>query len=119
MLCKNLKDYRLYLLGRDKDSTEETNYGIKGIPYVCFDALSNNVDYADRIPAIRRIYTFVSYYDGSSPMHDRPCAVNYIGSTYRTMEFCFPLHLMKNDPPVYPVFDVIEEMVKWFWVDLP
>lgn len=112
-MCSLLKDYNT------TDTLPADDYGIQGIPYVCYDALSNDLDYADRIPYYRRIYTFISYFGSTSDMHGRPCAVNYIGSTSRMMEFCFPLNLMKNDPPEYPVFKVMGEMVKWFWEDLP
>ncbi len=89
-------------------------YGVRGIPYVCYVGMSNNLDSERRIPAQRRMYSFVSYYGSISPMHDRPCAVNWIGPTYRTAEFCFPLHLMENAPD-QQVFKVVEETVKWFW----
>jgi hypothetical protein len=109
--CEDLKGYNSTIPGR--------NFGVRGIPYVCYEALSNKLDFAKRIPYQRRIYTFISYYGSISPMHEKPCAVNYIGSTYRTAEFCFPLNLMKNESPDQPVFKVMEEMVKWFWEDLP
>lgn len=109
--CKELEGY---------DSAEPgRNFGVRGIPYVCYVALSNKLDFAKRIPYQRRIYTFISGYGSISPMHDKPCAVNYIGPTYRTAEFCFPLNLMKNESPDQPGFEVMEEMVKWFWEDLP
>lgn len=112
--CKNLKGY-------DPNWRNDNfrYFGVRGIPYVCYVAMSNNVDFKHRIPAERRIFTFISYYP-ISPMHNRPCAVNYIGPTYRTAEFCFPLNLMKNDEQDdYPAFKVMEKMVQWFWEDLP
>jgi len=108
--CKLLKGYN--------PSVPARNFGIRGIPYVCFDAISNTQDFANRIPAERRIYSFVSYYGIISPMQDMPCAVNYIGATYRTAEFCFPPHLMKNDGD-HPANQVMEKVVEWFWEDLP
>lgn len=94
------------------------NFGVRGIPYVCYDALSNKLDFAKRIPYQRRIYTFISYYPSISLMHEKPCAVNYIGPTYRTAEFCFPLNLMKNDAG--EVFEVMGKLVdEFFWEDLP
>ncbi|MFH1337219.1 MAG: hypothetical protein ABII96_11955 [Candidatus Zixiibacteriota bacterium] len=107
--CKLLKGYNPLIPAR--------NFGIRGIPYVCFDAISN-WDFAGRIPAERRIYSFVSYYGSISDMDNKPCAINYIGSTYRTAEFCFPLHLMKNDGN-QPVYQVMKRVVEWFWEDLP
>ncbi len=109
--CEKLKGY---------DSTKtERHFGVRGIPYVCYVAMSNKLDSESRIPAERRIFTFISYYGSISPMHDKPCAVNYIGPTYRTAEFCFPLNLMKNDAPDYPIYEVMEKTVEWFWEDLP
>ncbi|KPK99793.1 MAG: hypothetical protein AMJ91_06225 [candidate division Zixibacteria bacterium SM23_73_3] len=109
--CGELKGY---------DPTNVAYYfGVRGIPYVCYDAMSNKLDFARRIPYQRRIYSFISYYGSISPMHQKPCAINYIGSTNRTAEFCFPLNLMKNESPDYPVFDVMKKMVEWFWEDLP
>jgi hypothetical protein len=95
------------------------HFGLRGIPYLCYIGISNNYDSEFRIPAERRMYSVVSYYGSISPMHDRACAANYIGPTYRTAEFCFPFHLMKNEAPDYPMFKVMEETVKWFWEDLP
>jgi len=112
--CKNLKGY-------DPNWTDGIYryFGVRGIPYVCYVTMSNNLDFARRTPAQRRIFTFISYY-GSPPMHDRPVAVNYIGPTFRTTEFCFPLNLMKNDEQDnYPVFEAMGKVVEWFWKDLP
>jgi hypothetical protein len=106
------------LMGYDA-SKPARNFGKRGIPKVCYVAISNTRDFAGRIPAERRIFTFISYYGSLSPMHNRPCATNYIGSTYRTAEFCFPLNLMKNEGPDYPVYKVMEETIEWFWEDLP
>ncbi len=112
--CKNLKGY-------DPNWTDENYlyFGVRGIPYVCYVTISNYLDFAGRIPAQRRIYTFISNYV-SPPMHGMPCAVNYIGPTFRTTVFCFPLNLMKNDQQDnYPAFEVMGKVVKWFWEDLP
>jgi hypothetical protein len=109
--CTKLLEY--------SDTATVFNFGVRGIPRVNYDALSNSQDYAFRIPAQRRIYSFVSYYGIISPMHDRPCAINYIGPTFRTVEFCFPLNLMKNESPDYPVFEVTHEMINWLLTDLP
>lgn len=110
--CKELKGY-------NPDSSV-VNYGVRGIPYVCYDGLSNDLDYHNRNPYQRRIYDFISYYGSASLMQNHSCAINYIGPTYRTTEFTFPLNLMKNEASDgYPVFKVIEDIVKWFWEDLP
>jgi hypothetical protein len=92
-------------------------FGTRGIPFVCVNGLSNPVDYEYRYPAQRRIYTYRSYYGSSSVagMDGNPCAENYIGPTYRTAEFTFPLNLMKNEEADgFPAFKVMEEMVRWF-----
>jgi hypothetical protein len=107
--CKLLKGYNPADVGR--------NFAMRGIPYVCFDAMANQ-DFEGRIPAERRIYSFVSHYGSISPMDDKPCAINYIGSTSRAAEFCFPLNLMKNDGD-HPVYQVMNKVVEWFWEDLP
>ena len=108
--CKLLRGY--------DPSKPARNFGIRGIPYVCFDAISSQ-DFENRIPAERRIYSLVSYYGSISDMDNNPCALNYIGPTYRTAEFCFPFHLMKNVGSPPPVYQVMEQIVEWFWEDLP
>jgi hypothetical protein len=102
-------------------STEKAalRFGEKGIPYVCFQALSNEPDFAHRIPYERRMFTFISVYGSLSAMHNMPCALNFIGPTFRTMDFAFPLNLMKNDAPDYPALTVMKKAVEWFWEDLP
>jgi len=109
-LCKKLKGYA---------NTTGYRFGVDGIPYVCYVAMSNFTDFEYRIPAGRRIFTFISNRGSLSPMQNMPCAVDYIGPTYRTAEFCFPLHLMKNDGADPPANKVIKEMVNWFWEGLP
>ena len=95
-------------------------FGVRGVPWVTFVATSNLTDWAFRIPAERRILSFISYYGSLSPMHDRPCGVNYIGPTFRTTLFTFPLNLMQNEEQDnYPAYRVMEEVIEWFWEDLP
>jgi hypothetical protein len=114
--CQQLRNYTWY----DPVRGPVYRFGTRGIPYVCFDALVNYTDFEDRYPAQRRIYTYRSYYGSASPLDGKPCAVTYVGPTYRTAEFTFPLNLMKNDAADgRPVFKVIEEMVNWFWKKLP
>ena len=109
--CQKLVGYKW----NDPKAGPAFRFGSHGIPFVCVDGLSNYVDSEDRYPAQRRIYTYRSYYGSGSFMDGNPCAVNYIGPTYRTAEFTFPLNLMKNDAADgHPGFRVIEEMVKWF-----
>jgi hypothetical protein len=115
--CKKLKGYAYWV---PLPSGPASRFGTRGIPYVCVDGLSNYLDSEYRIPAQRRIYTYRSYYGPTSLLEGNPCAANYIGPTYRTAEFTFPLNLMKNDAADgHPGFKVIDEMVKWFWEDLP
>jgi hypothetical protein len=109
--CKRLIDYR--------PADPVYRFGVRGIPWVTFVAMSNNTDWAFRIPAERRIFSFGSYYGYISPMHDRPCGVNYIGPTFRTAVFTFPPNLMQNEPDDYPVYQVMKEVITWFWEDLP
>jgi hypothetical protein len=109
--CKKLKGWDSTAAGRD--------FHIRGIPYVCFDGISNTSDFKGRIPYQRRMMSFISYY-GLPPMHEMPCAVNFIGSTFRTAEFTFPLDLMKNEASDnYPVYEVMKQVIEWFWQDLP
>jgi hypothetical protein len=110
--CKRLIEY--------KPNDAYQQWGARGIPWVTFVAMSNNMDWAFRIPAERRILSFVSYYGFLSPMHDRPCGVNYIGPTFRTAFFTFPLNLMQNDEQDdYPAHQVMKGVIEWFWEDLP
>jgi hypothetical protein len=106
-------------LGGYKDSAAVTRFGDNGIPWVCHQAISNQPDFEYRIPYERRMFTFISFYGSLSSMHNKPCGVNFIGSTYRTMDFSFPLNLMRNDAPDYPAFTVMKKAVEWFWDDLP
>lgn len=111
-VCKRLKQYL------PDDPFQQ--WGVRGIPWVTFVATSNRTDWAFRIPAERRILSFISYYGSLSPMHDRPCGVNYIGATFRTTLFTFPLNLMQNDEEDdYPAYQVMKEVIEWFWEDLP
>lgn len=96
------------------------HFDVNGIPYVCFDGISNTLDYARRIPSKRRMMSFISNYGSNSVMHEKPCAVNYIGSTFRTAEFTFPLELMRNEASDnYPVYEVMKQTIEWFLQDLP
>ncbi|MGB8658537.1 MAG: hypothetical protein WCE90_12260 [Candidatus Zixiibacteriota bacterium] len=117
--CQALKGYEKRYTDPDPLLRLGFRFGDHGIPYVCFDGISNTVDFASRIPYQRRIYSFVSYYGSISPMDDRPCGVDYIGPTFRTAEFTFPLNLLKNDAPDYPVNQVVKGLVDWFWENLP
>jgi len=111
-LCKRLIQY---------EAGSPTNgWGVRGIPWVTFVAMSNSNDWAFRIPAQRRIMSYLSYYGDLSLMHDHPCGVNYIGSTFRTALFSFPLNLMKNEAADdYPAYQVMKDVIDWFWEDLP
>jgi hypothetical protein len=103
--CKKIKGY---------DGTAPAKqFGTRGIPYVCTVGMSNALDWENRIPYQRRMFSFVSYYGSISDWDDFPCAINFIGPTFRTAEFCFPLHLMQNSSQ--QTFKVMEETVKWFW----
>jgi hypothetical protein len=110
-LCAKLKGYN--------PNEAVRKFGERGIPFVCYQGLSNLVDYESRIPAERRMFTFISYYGTLSTMDGRPCGLNWIGPTFRTAEFTFPLNLMRNDAPDYPAFKVVERTVSWFMKDLP
>ena len=110
-LCHRLKGYA--------DTSSVLKFGDRGIPYVGYQGMSNVQDAEYRIPYERRMFTFISFFGTLSPMHDKPCGVNFIGTTFRTAEFTFPLNLMKNDAPGYPAYQVVEKTVEWFWEDLP
>lgn len=90
------------------------NFRDNGIPYVPYDVLSDFDSYG-RGSLFRRLYSFVSRDSTSSEMKGYPCATTYIGSTFRTAEFAFPLNLMKN-PGASEAF---KRIVEWFWEDLP
>lgn len=116
-VCKGLIDYQWF--PPKPPPSPVYRFGSRGIPWVTFVAMSNDMDWAFRVPAQRRIYSFVSYYGFLSPMHDRPCGVNFIGPTFRTAVFTFPFNLMQNEEPGYPVNQVMKEIIEWFWEDLP
>ncbi len=110
--CQKLKGWDSNVWGR--------HFDVNGVPYICFDGISNTLDYARRIPSKRRMMSFISTYGSNSIMHEKPCAINYIGSTFRTAEFTFPLELMKNEASDnYPVYEVMKQTIEWFLQDLP
>jgi hypothetical protein len=110
-LCHRLRGYA--------DTAAVTRFGERGIPRVGTQGMSNLEDADDRIPYQRRMFSFVSYYGTLSLLDDKPCGINFIGPTFRTAEFTFPLNLMENQAPDYPGYQVVEKTVEWFWEDLP
>jgi hypothetical protein len=101
------------LMGYDP-SSEGKNFRKNGIPHVPYDFLAD-YDFKRRSPLQRRLYSFVSRFGSDSEMEGFPCATTYIGPTYRTAEFSFPLNLMK-DPGASEAFGKI---VTWLLEDLP
>jgi len=95
--------------------TEGKKFRENGIPRVPTEEISTTLDFAKRSPFQRRLYSFVSRRGRDSIMEEMPCATTYIGSTYRTAEFVFPLSLMKNDS----AREAFRKMINWFWEDLP
>lgn len=59
----------------------------------------------------QRIYSFVSFLGPNSEMHERPCGSRFIGSTFKTAEFCFPLFLMKDEQAK----EAMKLMIEWFF----
>ena len=102
------------LVGYDP-SDPGKNYPEYGIPHVPYVIISTALDWWGRAPLQRRLYSFTSRRDTYSEMHGMPCAVNYIGPTYRTATFCFPLNVMKDDGAL----EAFRKVVEWFWQDLP
>jgi hypothetical protein len=105
----------------DYDSTEPGfNFPMNGIPYVCYDVISTTLDFDKRTTLQRRLYSFISRRGLKSEMHLMPCATTYIGPTFRTAEFPFPLNLMKDGDETNPgAQEAFRKMVEWFWEDLP
>jgi hypothetical protein len=96
------------------------NFPVYGIPHVPYLVISTSFDYYGRPPTSRRLYSFISRSGTYSEMNGMPCAVNYIGPTYRTATFCFPLNVMKDGDVAEPgALDVFRRVVEWFWEDLP
>ena len=91
------------------------NFRENGIPRVPTEEISTTLDFAKRSTLQRRLYSFVSRRGRNSVMEEMPCATTYIGSTYRTAEFTFPLNLMKDDG----AREAFRKMINWFWEDLP
>lgn len=122
--------WQLPLLEMDPDKTEDLkgydpddpgkNFPKYGIPHVCYDIISITLDFNRRAPSHRRLYSFISRRGLKSEMHQMPCATTYIGPTFRTAEFSFPLNLMKGeeDNPD-AAYEAFRKMVEWFWEDLP
>jgi hypothetical protein len=87
-----------------------------GIPHVSYDIIRTILDSDGRAPLYRRVYSFVSRRGLSSEMNQMPCATTFIGPTYRTAEFSFPLSLMKDGNEAKPgALEAFRMMVKWFW----
>lgn len=107
-----VKDLEGYTSDPNFPGLDFVKYGIPSVPY---DILFSTVDFANRAPLHRRLYTFVSRHGTVSEMHQYPCGTTYIGPTYRTAELAFPIHLMK-DPAAS---EALKKIVKWFWEDLP
>jgi hypothetical protein len=72
-----------------------------------------HVDYEVLRPQTERVYTFVSYQGSQSEMDGRPCACRFIGSTFRTAEFCFPLFVIDKEASK----KVFRLMIEWFFED--
>jgi hypothetical protein len=103
-------------------STEREGYNFpkNGIPHVSYEVLSNTEDFKGRTPYFRRLYSFVSRRGKNSIPNQMPCATTYIGSTFRTAEFTFPLNVMKDGDEKTPgAFEAFRMMVQWFLEDLP
>jgi hypothetical protein len=98
-------------------TSEGRNYRKNGIPHVPYDFLTD-YDFKKRSPLQRRLYSFVSRNGPDSKMEGFPCATTYIGSTYRSAEFSFPLNLMKDGDKDHPgALEAFRKIIKWFWED--
>jgi hypothetical protein len=109
--CHLLKGYKPDVLLR--------KFGERGVPWVCHQVISNTPDFVYRIPYERRMLSYGSYYGALAETSNKPCGLNFIGPTFRTVDFSFPINLMKNDAPDYSTFQVMKRVVEWFWEDLP
>jgi hypothetical protein len=104
-------------LGNYNSTSEGRNYRKNGIPHVPYDFLTD-YDFKKRSPLQRRLYSFVSRFGPESEMEGFPCATTYIGPTFRTAEFSFPLNLMKDGDEKKPgALEAFRKMVEWFWKD--
>jgi hypothetical protein len=107
------------LMGYDPEDPGK-DFPVYGVPHVPYLIIATALDYYGRAPIQRRLYSFTSRRGTYSEMHLMPSAVNYIGSTYRTATFCFPLNVMKNGDADEPgALKTFEKVVEWFWQDLP
>jgi hypothetical protein len=107
------------LMGYDPEDPGK-NFPQWGVPHVPYVIIATALDYYGRAPIQRRLYSFVSRRLTYSPLHQMPCAVNYIGPTYRTATFCFPLNVMKDGDAGEPgALKAFQTMVEWFWQDMP
>lgn len=76
----------------------------------CWSAIPG-VNYEVISTQAQRIYTFVSFLGPNSEMHERPCGSRFIGPTFKTAEFCFPLFLMKDKDAK----KAMRLMLEWFF----
>ena len=107
------------LWGYDQEDPGK-NFAVYGIPHVPCLIIATPLDFDWRPPLQRRLYSFASRRDRYSLMHEMPCAVNYVGPTYRTATFCFPLNVMKDGDANEPgALEAVTKVVEWFWRDLP
>lgn len=99
---------------------EGQNFPVNGIPHVCYDVISASVDFDKRAALQRRLYSFISRRGPNSEMNQMPSATTYIGPTFRTAAFAFPLSIMKDGDEENPgAHETFRKMVEWFWEDLP
>ncbi len=106
------------LFGYDGDDPGK-NFAEYGIPHVPYLIIATDLDTRWRPPLERRLYSFISRRDRYSPMHQMPLAVNYIGPTYRTATFCFPLNVMKDGDANHPgALEAFRKVGEWFLEDL-
>jgi hypothetical protein len=96
------------------------NFPKNGIPRVPNLILSSSWDFAGRPPLQRRVYSFISRHGRDSEMDQMPCGTTYIGPTFRTAEFSFPLNLMKDGDEENPgAYEAFRKTIEWFWENLP
>jgi len=99
---------------------EGQNFPVNGIPHVCYDIISTTVDSEKRATLQRRLYSFISRRGPDSEMNQMPSATTYVGPTFRTAEFAFPLNIMKDGDEENPgAHEAFRKMVEWFDLSEP
>jgi hypothetical protein len=98
----------------ESDSAKvDTLLGWIRIPDFIVEPLANAVPYVGTIVisvGTERLYDFVSLTGMHSELNGKPCASRFVGTGFKTAEFCFPLYIVDEDGAM----ELMKIMINWF-----